>query len=282
MKKHQLFIMQLPRGKFREIVRGVPLGSLLLELNEVQYTGILKINWDTSSCTLVFQNGLVILAEYPPYTGEAAWEAITRIGDQQVGGILSDLDAVQMRLVIEFNAPCLLARPATPGKGSTGSRKGPAPAGSPVPVRISGPVPVVAGGPAVPSQGTGPFPTQAAPLIPQEQKRVMGPPAAGAVPGQSSLPSGTPAPHTRPDTPAGEGPAGAGPLAMSVADSLEGGTDTGTGPRPQVMDPATLASLEMEALDDVDVDHIANKVRKNARGIVKKLHLGHLMTDKDE
>jgi hypothetical protein len=63
---------------------------------------------------------------------------------------------------------------------------------------------------------------------------------------------------------------------------MERGTETATGPRLQGMDPATLASLEMEALDDVDVDHIANKVRKNARGIVKKLHLGHLMTEKDE
>ncbi len=71
-------------------------------------------------------------------------------------------------------------------------------------------------------------------------------------------------------------------MGVSSAESPGGGPVSGQGPSPQGMDPATLATLEMEALDDMDVDHIANKVRKNARGIVKKLHLGHLMTEKDE
>ncbi|MBS1193880.1 MAG: hypothetical protein H6R28_280 [Methanomicrobiales archaeon] len=275
--------MQLPRGKFREIVRGVPLGPLLLELNEVQYTGILKTTWDTSTGTLVFQNGLVILAEYPPYAGDAAWEAITRLGNRSVGGILSDLDAVQMRLVIEFNGPFLLAVPATPGKGLAGPGKGPAPAGAPVPPRMSEPVPVPATGAAVQPPEPGLFPPRGAPSIRQEPAKAAQPiAAAGAVSFQSGRTPGIPPRQTGTAMPAPEGAAMARPMAALSADHLEGGTDPGPGHRPQEMDPATLASLEMEALDDVDVDHIANKVRKNARGIVKKLHLGHLMTEKDE
>jgi hypothetical protein len=40
--------------------------------------------------------------------------------------------------------------------------------------------------------------------------------------------------------------------------------------------------MEMSALDDVDVEHIATKIRKNAKGIVRKLHLGHIMTEKED
>jgi hypothetical protein len=47
-------------------------------------------------------------------------------------------------------------------------------------------------------------------------------------------------------------------------------------------DETTLLHMEMSALDDVDVEHIATKIRKNAKGIVKRLHLGHLMAEKEE
>jgi hypothetical protein len=273
--------MQLPRGKFREIVRGVPLGPLLLELNEVQYTGILKATWDTSSSTLVFQNGLVILAEYPPYAGDAAWDAITLLGNLQVGGILSDLDGIQMRLVLEFNGPFLLTAPAIPGKGSTGPVTGQVFKESPVPPRTPEPVP--AGVSAVQFHEPPPVPSRPNPSHRQEASR--GGPTSLA-PGVGSVQPGL-LPATQDGTPGTTRPPravppGAGAMVLPSVDTLKEGIDSGSGDRPPAMDPATLASLEMEALDDVDVDHIANKVRKNARGIVKKLHLGHLMTEKDE
>jgi hypothetical protein len=278
MKKHQLFIMQLPRGKFREIVRGVPLEPLLLELNEAQYTGILKANWNSSTCTLVFQNGLVILAEYPPYAGDAGWNAITRLGNQSVGGILSDLDAVQLRLVIEFNGPFLLSVPVTPGQGPAAAGRRPVPAGSPVPPRMTAPVPVPATGSLDQSRETGSFPARAAAAIRQDAVKAELPvPVPGGQPGHSTLtPAGSAGAARPPREESGRSPA----VPSEVYPG--GGGGSGPAPSPQAMDPATLASLEMSALDDMDVDHIATKVRKNARGIVKKLHLGHLMTEKDE
>jgi hypothetical protein len=47
-------------------------------------------------------------------------------------------------------------------------------------------------------------------------------------------------------------------------------------------DELALLHMEMSALDDVDVEHIATKIRKNAKGIVRKLHLGHIMTEKED
>ncbi len=47
-------------------------------------------------------------------------------------------------------------------------------------------------------------------------------------------------------------------------------------------DELALLHMEMSALDDVDVEHIATKIRKNAKGIVRKLHLGHIMTERED
>ena len=66
--------------------------------------------------------------------------------------------------------------------------------------------------------------------------------------------------------------------AIAIASDL-GGAEI---PPPAEYDELALLHMEMSALDDVDVEHIATKIRKNAKGIVKKLHLGHLMTEKDE
>lgn len=269
--------MQLPRGKFREIVRGVPLGPLLLELNEVRYTGILKLTWDSSTCTLVFQNGLVILAEYPPQAGDSAWETITRLGDQAVGGILSDLDAVQMRLVIEFNAPFILSVPAIPGKDFGGPKKGPAPAGT-----MTEPVPVVGSTPAAPRREPGPFPPRVIPPVRQEPEKAKQPPVVPVSLTAEAGRTGSSTPQFRPATTSLEGSPEGRTSPASSAEYRERGTAAEPEPYHRGMDPATLANLEMAALDDMDVDHIATKIRKNARGIVKKLHLGHLMTEKDE
>ncbi|HUK92990.1 MAG TPA: hypothetical protein VLU98_03025, partial [Methanomicrobiales archaeon] len=66
--------------------------------------------------------------------------------------------------------------------------------------------------------------------------------------------------------------------AIAIAQDQAGAEATG----PDGYDELALLHMEMSALDDVDVEHIATKIRKNARGIVKKLHLGHLMTEKEE
>jgi len=282
MKKHQLFIMQLPRGKFREIVRGVPLSPLLLELNELQYTGILKLTWDTSTCTLVFRNGMVILAEYPPRAGDDAWEAVTRLGNQTVSGILSDLDAAQIKLVTEFNAPVLLSVPATPGKVSGGQKKAAVPTDIDIPPQKQGPVSVPAVSPGARRPEVGPFPSPPAQPIRQEpgkaRKLPVFPPPRQTEAGRT----GGPEPQSPPTaTSPAEPLTGKAPAGPSV-ESRGAGTPPEEEPTPGGMDPVTLANLEMAALDDMDVDHIATKVRKNARGIVKKLHLGHLMTEKDE
>jgi hypothetical protein len=280
MKKHQLFIMQLPRGTFREIVKGVPLSPLLLELNEVQYTGILKLTWDSSSCTLVLQNGMVILAEYPPRAGDGAWEAVTRLGDQAVGAILSDLDAVQMKLVTEFNAPFLLSVPVLPGKSGGESQKVAVVAGSDMAPRKQGPGPVPAAAPGAGRQEAGLLLPQ--PPVRQEPGKARTLPVFPIPEKTQAGRTGSPEPQSPPPAPLPvgirEGKASAGPWGKD----REGRFTPEPEPGHKKIDPATLANLEMAALDDMDVDHIATKVRKNARGIVKKLHLGHLMTEKDE
>jgi hypothetical protein len=80
------------------------------------------------------------------------------------------------------------------------------------------------------------------------------------------------------EAPAAWTKADAGHAAAAVSD----GGDGGEAVPPDIYDELALLHMEMSALDDVDVEHIATKIRKNAKGIVKKLHLGHLMTEKEE
>jgi hypothetical protein len=63
----------------------------------------------------------------------------------------------------------------------------------------------------------------------------------------------------------------------TAAEQAEGGGAPADG-----YDELALLHMEMSALDDVDVEHIATKIRKNAKGIVRKLNLGHIMNDKED
>ena len=56
--------MQLPRGKFRSVIKGVALNSLIQELAEVRYTGDITISWKKEVISLVIQKGKYILAEF--------------------------------------------------------------------------------------------------------------------------------------------------------------------------------------------------------------------------
>jgi len=274
--------MQLPRGKFREIVRSVPLSPLLLELSEVQFTGILTLTWGTSTSTLVFENGKVLLAEYPPRAGDGAWETITRLGDQAVGAILSDLDAMQMKLVAEFNPPCLLSTPSAPARGAGGPKRVAVLAQTEAAQRKEEPGPVMVAVPETRRPDAEPVMQPPRATAWRDTERGRKPPAFPIPPKVPPGRAGSPGPQSAPPAaPPVHLPPGK-VTARQKGEHPEGGTLREGEPIHGALDPVTLANLEMAALDEMDVDHIATKIRKNARGIVKKLHLGHLMTEKDE
>jgi hypothetical protein len=254
---HQLFTMQLPRGKFRSVIKGVALNSLIQELAEVRYSGVITISWNHEVISIVMQRGRYILAEYGSLRGDSAWEGVTGLGESTIDAILSDFSEAELKLATEFNAPCLLPAPASPRAAKASREKSPPP-----PPREE------AHRPATP------------PALPVKPVTTPLPPAAPVpLPGAEAPPAGEP--------PAEEAPALSPPTVWTPVDMAQamaavaeqGGTEV---PGSNGYDELALLHMEMSALDDVDVEHIATKIRKNARGIVKKLHLGHLMTEKEE
>lgn len=143
--------MQLPRGTFRELKRGMGLHSLIREMEEACLTGYCKIVSGDTPILLVFSNGKIILAEYGTLTARAAMEEISRTGGGQVDAVLHELSDAQIELALEFNPSARVDR--TEGRGAgmrstlSGSRPHPVP-----PYRGSSP----AGSGRLSSRGTEP------------------------------------------------------------------------------------------------------------------------------
>jgi hypothetical protein len=255
--------MQLPRGKFRSVIKGVALNSLIQELAEVRYTGVITITWNHELVTLVIQKGRYVLAEYGLLRGDPAWEAINALGEASVDAILADFSDAGMKLATEFNGECLLSSPILTRAFKAPREKAKEPVAQERPARLP-PAPMV----SPLSQGT-PAPATLAQGIP-----------ATAVP---AVPAPRPAPLPKVEQEAV--PTVPGALVKAEGDQA---TAVASGQSGEEAAPAdgydelALLHMEMSALDDVDVEHIATKIRKNAKGIVRKLHLGHIMTEKED
>lgn len=230
--------MQLPRGKFRSVIKGVALNSLIQELAEVRYTGIITISREHEVISLVIQRGRYILAECGSLRGDPAWEAINALGEAIIDAILADFSDAELKLAIEFNEPYLLSSLIITRVFKAPREKGK----EPVPLEKPAELPSAAPGPPPPMKDTAP-----------------------AV----ETPLGAPEVWTKAE----------GAHALATASEPGGGE---AAPTPDNYEELALLHMEMSALDDVDVEHIATKIRKNAKGIVKQLHLGHLMTEKED
>lgn len=95
--------MQLPRGKFRAIKKGVHLGETLDEMTKTRFSGICSFSSGTINGTMVFRNGIVVLAKVQNLYGDPAWDEAGSLGDHVIDAIVSDFDNAQMQLALEFN-----------------------------------------------------------------------------------------------------------------------------------------------------------------------------------
>jgi hypothetical protein len=256
--------MQLPRGKFRSVIKGVALNSLIQELAEVRYTGVVTITRDHELVSLVIQKGRYVLAEYGPLKGDMAWEAINALGEANVDAILSDFSDAGLKLAAEFNEACLLTSPIITRAFKAPREKGKEPVTRERSPRIPPAPPVPVTHPAVPVPA----------VSPGIQAAAASPPSQAAPAPKGGEPSAPKANGEVQGALVQEGAAG----AMAPA-AGQGGAEVS---HADGYDELALLHMEMSALDDVDVEHIATKIRKNAKGIVRKLHLGHIMTERED
>ena len=101
--KGMFLVMQLPRGAFRDIKKGICLVSLLAELKEGSFSGYCKIETGKASATVVMKKGVIILAHSGDYGGAAALAIIGEWMDAGVDAVLHDLSETQLELALEFN-----------------------------------------------------------------------------------------------------------------------------------------------------------------------------------
>jgi hypothetical protein len=99
----KLIIMQLPRGKYRAIKKGVQLGETLDEMTKTRFSGICLFSSDTVNGTVVFRNGIVVLAKVQNQYGDPGWAEAGLFRDHVIDAVLSDMDNAQMQLALEFN-----------------------------------------------------------------------------------------------------------------------------------------------------------------------------------
>jgi hypothetical protein len=103
--------MQLPRGSFHSIRRGMVLHLLLDEIEKSGFSGYCTVIHDAVKCTLVLNSGNYILAEYGKTEGDAAWLKIHDLMTKKVDAALTSLSEAQLKLCIEFNSPAELHEP---------------------------------------------------------------------------------------------------------------------------------------------------------------------------
>jgi hypothetical protein len=100
--------MQLPRGTFHSIKRGIVLHSLLDEMEKSRFTGYCNIRYDAINCTIVLQSGNFLLADYEKIEGEPAWQKIRELLTKKVDASLTTLSDPQLGLCREFNTHATL------------------------------------------------------------------------------------------------------------------------------------------------------------------------------
>lgn len=95
--------MQIPRGTFRSLNRGVQLSSFLAELINGRFSGSCVATRGDHSLMLVFRDGNLLLAECGALTGDPAWDAALVWVDAGVDAALTELTPAQIALALEFN-----------------------------------------------------------------------------------------------------------------------------------------------------------------------------------
>lgn len=102
--------MQIPRGTFASIKKGIHIHALLIELEHSHFSGACVISHGRTTISLILKNGNCIMAGWGDLNGEDTWCAIQALGNIEVDAALSRLSPAQIALTQEFNNSAIIAR----------------------------------------------------------------------------------------------------------------------------------------------------------------------------
>jgi hypothetical protein len=246
--------MQLPRGTFREIKKGQRLEDLLEELGRSRFSGICSISFDDIISTLVMKSGKCILATYAHMTGDAAYDEVGTIPDQEVDAALSTLDEAQIQLALEFNKAARIIKSA---KTVSAHQK--------------------------PAEPAAPIIHQTVEMVhaPAHGARVHTP--AHATPGtiprpvvNSSIPAAAPA-AVQPDEPISARHRAGSAHEPVLAIPKESKKPNANGEEDKIQPETSSFEKDIDTFDTMDISNVTDKIRKDCKTMVKQLNLDHLM-----
>jgi hypothetical protein len=107
--------MQIQPSDRQEVMKGVPLRTLLSELEKRRFTGYCAMPIAGASAYLVMEEGRYILAEYRGIRGRDALESVRAIGNPVVDVVIAPSSNAQVAAMREMNEPSLVDPPRKPG-----------------------------------------------------------------------------------------------------------------------------------------------------------------------
>jgi len=113
--------MRIPASDLQDVMKGIPLRTLLSELEKRKFTGYCATPIAGASALLVMEGGKYILAEYRGIRGRDALEAIRSIGDPLVDVVIAPSSADQVAEMVRMNDTYLVNPPRPPGAQSPAS-----------------------------------------------------------------------------------------------------------------------------------------------------------------
>jgi hypothetical protein len=249
--------MDLPRGTFKEIKKGVIIEELLEDLGRIRFSGACNISSDSVTGMLVFKSGKCILAQIEEKKGDPAYSDLLASKEDEVDAALSSLDDAQIQLSLEFNKNCrVLKAGQAPAARKSAQRSAPAPAAAPEPAPAARRTP----SPAV-ERRPSPSPPAAAPAAPVA-------PAAPAAPVEAPARKPAEYPKAVPRAPA--------PPVMPAPQTA--GSSRGTEQEPSLeSEIASSFDKDIDTFDSMDLENVAEKIRNDCKTMIKQLHLEHLM-----
>jgi hypothetical protein len=118
--------MRFPPSERQEVMKGIPLRTLLSELEKRRFTGYCAMPIAGASAFLVLEEGKYVLAEYRGIRGRDALVSIRAIGDPVVDVVIAPFSGDQVRGTMKMNEPFLVpppgeipTRPGIVGRAST-------------------------------------------------------------------------------------------------------------------------------------------------------------------
>jgi hypothetical protein len=115
--------MKIPPSEQQEVMKGIPLRTLLSELEKRGFTGYCAMPIAGANALLVLEDGKYRLAEYRGIRGRDALTSIRSIGDPAVDVVIAPSNKVQVAEMMRTNEPFLVDPPRKAGlfQGTNGT-----------------------------------------------------------------------------------------------------------------------------------------------------------------